>query len=124
MNEKSEYYKNEVFTYFKEFICKLPLFKMIEQQNFEKNNNQEKIDQFYIKEKEMKLLKNENEELKSQLNKLKTNNEKYKNQCLFHNQRIILFIMAMTKNMKMMKKEIHVEKKGILMIWNSSLNLQ
>ena len=53
MNEKSEYYKNEVFTYFKEFIFKLPLFKMIEQQNFEKNNNQEKIDQFYIKEKEV-----------------------------------------------------------------------
>ena len=53
MNEKSEYYKNEVFTYFKEFICELPLFKMIEQQNFEKNNNQEKIDQFYIKEKEV-----------------------------------------------------------------------
>ena len=53
MNENSEYYKNEVFTYFKEFICKLPLFKMIEQQNFEKNNNQEKIDQFYIKEKEV-----------------------------------------------------------------------
>ncbi|KAK8886428.1 hypothetical protein M9Y10_041891 [Tritrichomonas musculus] len=91
LNDKSPNNINEIFTYFKDFICELPLFQMITKQYLEMNKSQEKInlaihylnsfdeDNFYLKEKESLIPQSKNNKIMSEKTIYKNDNNNAQN---------------------------------------------